>query len=340
MSTVIERTGFDLAPKLSVIIPTYNRASVLARCLKALLVQKLERDGMEIIVADDGSTDTTRATVDLICRSSSSSAEIRYVYQQNTGANAARNRAIQMARGSILLLINDDTIPIPEMVSEHMAAHERFADERVAVLGRVTALPELPRSPLTKLHLDRAFDALGNAREFDWRAFYTCNVSVKKSLLDKAGLFEESIRYHEDLELSERLSHYGLRVVYCPSALGFHDHLLTESEYLKIAAREAQALTVWVRKAPHLRPVLGTLGFEPALPFHIRLRHRLIDAAFNKVTIPFWMSAARNCPKAFSTLALRLYLQTYGSTMRANLRRALQAPSSTRKTKVQGSSAS
>ena len=306
-------------PRLSVIVPTYNRAQILAKCLAALRAQDVPGDAFEVIVADDGSGDDTRATAE--AHMGQGSPEVRYLHQENAGANRARNRAIAVARGRILLLINDDTIPTPAMVGEHLAAHERFPDDRIAVLGRVTVAPELPRSRLAPLHLDRAFMLIGERRELDWRAFFTCNVSVKKSLLERGGYFEERIRYHEDLELGERLSHHGLRVMYRPEALGYHDHFLTEEEFFSIAGREAQALATWARIAPRLAGSLGELGYEPALPFRRRLKHHLLGMAVNRATIPFWRNVARNCPARFDAFAVRLYFHLYQCVKRAHLRR-------------------
>jgi glycosyltransferase involved in cell wall biosynthesis len=310
------------SPRLSVIIPTFNRAPILTKCLEALSHQTCEGSLYEIVVADDGSSDETRAIV--LQFAARGSREIRYLHQENAGANAARNRAIRLARGAILLLINDDTIATQHMLTQHLAVHDRYPDDRVAVLGRVTVSPSLPPSRLAPLHLDFAFDSLGDRTELDWRAFFTCNISVKKSLLDRGGVFEERLRYYEDLELAERLSHHGLRVIYCPEALGYHDHFLNEEELFAIAAREAKALAVWARKAPQLRQVLGPLGFEPGLPAGLRLRRQLVRLVVNKATIPFWRRIARHCPLRFNALSLKIYSQIYQSARRWNLDRELR----------------
>lgn len=307
-------------PLLTVIIPTYNRAPVLAKCMTALCSQTCPPQLYEIIVSDDGSSDATRAVTQGF-----QSARIRYLFQQNAGANAARNRAIAKADGSILLLINDDVIATPTMLTKHLEIHDCYPDDRVAVLGRVTISPDLPLSRLAWLHLDRAYANLGNQRELDWRAFFTCNISVKKSLLVRGGFFEERIRYHEDLELGERLSHHGLRVIYCPEALGYHDHFLAEDEFLRIAAREANALAVWARKAPHVAPLLAALGFEPAMPLNRKVRHRLRAIAVNQATIPLWRLVARSCPPALRFLSLAIYGTIYRAVMRSHLLRELRA---------------
>jgi len=305
--------------RLSVIIPTFNRAPTLEKCLHALGDQTCDVKLFEVIVSDDGSTDRTRDAVGQFARRVP--LPVRHLYQKNSGANAARNWAIRQARGGIVLLINDDIIATPRMLAQHLEAHERYPDDRVAVLGRVTVAPTLPPSRLAPMHLDRAYAGFENRRELDWRAFFTCNVSVKKSLLDRGGLFDEAIRYHEDLELAERLSHHGLRVIYQASALGYHDHFLTEEEFLAVAAREGRALAVWARKAPRLWPVLGTIGFEPALPLRSRIKHQLVELAVNRATIPLWRSIARHCPRPLENLSLRIYKQIYGCVMRAWLRR-------------------
>jgi glycosyltransferase involved in cell wall biosynthesis len=314
-----ESPAVGRGPRLSVIVPTYNRAQILGKCLAALRAQDLAGDAFEVIVADDGSRDDTRATAE--AHMGRGPPEVRYLHQENAGANRARNRAIAIARGEILLLINDDTIPTPAMLAEHLAAHARFPDDRVAVLGRVTVAPDLPRSRLAPLHLDRAFMLIGERRELDWRAFLTCNVSVKKSLLERGGYFEERIRYHEDLELGERLSHHGLRVIYRPEALGYHDHYLTEEEFFSIAGREARALAMWARIAPGLAGTLAEFGYEPAVPFARRLKHRLLGIAVNRATIPFWRTVARRCPAPFEVFAVRLYLALFQCVKRAHLRR-------------------
>lgn len=316
-------TPSSASPRLSVVIPTFDRSPILALCLEALAAQTCASADFEVIVADDGSTDATRATAERF--SGTFGRPVRYLFQANAGANAARNRAIEAAQGRLLLFINDDTIATPGMLAEHLAGHDEHPDDRVAILGRVTVSPGLPPSRLAALHLDRAYALIGDRRDLDWRAFFTCNVSVKKSLLDRGGRFEERLRYHEDLELAERLSHHGLRVVYRPAALGYHEHFLTEDEFLRVARREADALAAWARISPRLEPLLGELGFEPALPRSRRVKHRLAGLVVNRATIPVWRQMARRCPRELEGVALAIYRQVYQSILRTRLRDALRS---------------
>lgn len=316
-----QREGVPAAPELSVIVPTYNRSAVVARCIQALCRQTCDNQLFEIIVSDDGSQDDTAAVV--AAQADSQAVSIRYLHQPNAGANRARNRAIGIAHGRLLLLINDDTIALPDMLAEHLAEHGRHPEAHIAVLGRMTVSPELAVSRLAPLHLDRAFEHLRDGAVLDWRAFFTCNVSVKKALLDRCGLFEERMRYHEDLELAWRLSAFGLQVIYRAQALGWHHHFLNEDEFLSIAEREARSLHTWARLAPMARPMLASLGYEPAATGLRVWRHRLLDIAVNRHTEPPWRWLARSLPPQpapFRRMTLAIYDQLYQSRKRAALR--------------------
>lgn len=85
---------------ISVVIPAYNHASSLARCLESLLSQ--EDVALEIIVVNDGSTDDTRAVLRPF------QDRITIMHQENAGANVARNRGAQHARGTYLLFVDAD----------------------------------------------------------------------------------------------------------------------------------------------------------------------------------------------------------------------------------------
>ena len=127
-------------PKLTVIIPTYNRSAVLKKCLDALTMQTPSVDLYEIVVADDGSNDDTRQTVERCA--AGSQVPVSCLWQSNAGANAARNQANTKAMGRLLLFINDDTIANPTMLAEHLQTHKHYPDESVAGLGRVTISPQ------------------------------------------------------------------------------------------------------------------------------------------------------------------------------------------------------
>ena len=106
-----------MALRASLIIPTRNRARFLARTLAALHHQRAT--DFEIVIADDGSDDDTREVVMAAQRA----LEIRYLRRAKVGTAAARNAAMRVARGDVLILCDDDRIADPGLVADHLAAH-------------------------------------------------------------------------------------------------------------------------------------------------------------------------------------------------------------------------
>src|SRR5579883_2869122 len=105
-----EADGCD-GPSMSVIIPTCNRAGILARALAALEAQSVAPEAFEIVVCDDGSSDGTGAAAE--AHAGRTRRPFRLLRQANAGANRARNSAIAAAGGRLLLILNDDTIACP-----------------------------------------------------------------------------------------------------------------------------------------------------------------------------------------------------------------------------------
>lgn len=120
--------------KFSVVIPTYNRAATLRQTLTALMAQ--DYPDYEIIVVDDGSTDDTRA---MIAREFP---QVRYIYQQNRGPAAARNRGIAHARGEIIAFTDDDCVPPRDWLARLADGYARYPDV-VGVGGYLEAPDEV-----------------------------------------------------------------------------------------------------------------------------------------------------------------------------------------------------
>ncbi|MFA6282467.1 MAG: glycosyltransferase family A protein, partial [Candidatus Omnitrophota bacterium] len=172
---------------LSVIIPTYNREEILKKCINAFLIQNIPNENFEIIIVDNG---TDAAVVDSASKLSlPSQLNIQYLKIPDKGANRARNKGISAAKGRLLFFINDDTIASPELIQEHIAWHGDNFSENIAVLGKMQASPDVEPTGFNKLHLDANYRKIISGAEIDWRYFFTCNISVKKSFLEKFGTF-------------------------------------------------------------------------------------------------------------------------------------------------------
>jgi glycosyltransferase involved in cell wall biosynthesis len=219
-------TSIVTALKLSVIIPTHNRKAILQRAIRAYGQQTLPPDTFEVLIVDDGSTDGTPEVVSQCAMTSPAS--LRCLGQENRGQAAARNHGISEARGCIILFADDDVIPAPDMLEEHLSWHNTHPRPNFAVLGYIDWAPEVCPTPFMRwLSHAGPYSSYGYLRpgqEASVGNFYTGNASVKLEFLRKAGLFDEAFQSYgmEDAELGYRLFKNGMRLLYNPGAVGYH----------------------------------------------------------------------------------------------------------------------
>ncbi|MBQ8202757.1 MAG: glycosyltransferase family 2 protein [Clostridia bacterium] len=135
--------------KVSVIIPAYNAANYIERCLDSIIGQTYKN--LEIIVIDDGSKDNTREKVE---KYSAENSAVRYAYQENTGAAGARNNGISLVSGDYITFCDSDDTLIPSFIETLVGECEKGADMAVAGYmniteeGRVLAKRSISEKPL------------------------------------------------------------------------------------------------------------------------------------------------------------------------------------------------
>lgn len=177
---------------------------------------------------DDGSTDGTEELINTLC--SAPPCILRYYRQGNRGPAAARNYGIRMARGELILFLDDDIIPVPTLLASHFNWHRKYPDYKTAVLGYVEWSPEIEITPFMRW-LDNGGPQFGFNKilnEIDVnpeRYFYTCNISLKKKLLIENGdFFDEEFLFAgwEDLELGHRLKKRGIVLKFDKEARAYH----------------------------------------------------------------------------------------------------------------------
>lgn len=170
----------EVAPFVSVVIPAYNCERFIVEAVESIRRQKYEP--LEIIVIDDGSTDGTRSSV------KSLGEDIRYVYQANKGPAAACNRGIGMARGEVIAFLDADDYWPTNKLKVQMARMNRDNETEV-VLGRIRCT-----GVLTEADRKIRFEGPDNTM------ISICLGSgvFRKSVFDRVGLFDESLRHYED----------------------------------------------------------------------------------------------------------------------------------------------
>ncbi|MGH9453630.1 MAG: glycosyltransferase, partial [Terriglobia bacterium] len=224
-------------PVFSVVIPTCNRRATLSDCLSALDRQQLSADQFEVIVVDDGSTDGTEE----FCAGVKTPFPLQYLRQENAGTGAARRRGIEQAQGEYLLLMNDDTIASPDLLSRHRAVHRQERRSKVAVLGNFEYPPAARARALTYYLSVRPFlfpmMHMKAGRYSDPMFFVTCNLSVPRKAVLEAGSFDADLRVGEDTDLGIRLVQRGFQIIYEPKAQAIHQHLDFKADDLVRRAR-------------------------------------------------------------------------------------------------------
>lgn len=182
-------------PLVSVIIPVFNGERFLREAVQSVLGQKYSR--IEIIIVDDGSTDGTEAVA------KSFPETVRYLRQTNQGPAAARNRGIEQAQGSLLAFADaDDLWPAGKLELQLPYLTGDAAVE--IVMGRIQ-----------QVLLSQTVDGQTRAEEFADPAF-SVNLGsaiIRKSVFERVGLFDETMRYSEDVDWFMRAREAGARIV-------------------------------------------------------------------------------------------------------------------------------
>jgi len=243
--------------KLTVVMPTYNRSDLLGRALSGLLNQTAPAEDYEIVVVDDGSTDSTPQVV---AEAGAPEQRLRYYRQENKGPAAARNYGAREARGDIILFVGDDCIPDSRLLEEHLKAHSTEGD--VGVIGHIAWHPELEVTPFMAFleeGVQFGFKHIKDPANIPFWQCYSSNLSLPRHWLEETGGFDEDFKHAawEDIELGYRLHERGLRLIYRREALNYHHHPTTLERYLvrqRIAGRSV--VTFW-RKHPELKEDLG-----------------------------------------------------------------------------------
>jgi GT2 family glycosyltransferase len=252
------------APELSVSLCTYNRRAVLRECLAGFARQLVAPGTFELVVTDDGSNDGTEDRLGRLPLP----VPLVHVRQPNGGLAAARNAGLARARGRLVLFVNDDTIPAPDLVERHLARHAALdaAGESACVLGTFEQSRQALDNAFLR-HLEGSNEVFGYVdlvpgEVYDGFRFWTCNVSAPLAAVRAAGGFDESFRHYgcEDTDLGFRLGARGLGVVYDPTARAEHRHAM-DFDYVRRRARTvARAYVRFFRKHPALLERWGQDG--------------------------------------------------------------------------------
>ena len=196
----------------SVIIPAYNAVRTLEKCLGSLSNQSISNEDYEVIVVDDGSTDSTP---DIIRRF-----PVKYFGQLNQGPAAARNKGAREAQGDIILFTGADCVPQYSWIEEMVKPFDN--PEIMAVKGAYKTDQRSLTARFAQIEFEERFEMLKKVKSIDMVDTYSAG--YRKSVFLSLGGFDPSfpVANNEDTDLSYKMSRAGYRMVFNPYAIVYH----------------------------------------------------------------------------------------------------------------------
>jgi glycosyltransferase involved in cell wall biosynthesis len=197
-----------MKPIVSTIIPTYNRADLLARALDSVIAQDYRP--LEAVVIDDGSTDHTPRIIEAY-RQKLADKQVGFLFhrQQNGRAPKARNVGMKLATGPLLAFLDSDDLWLPHFVSTLVHLFDRYPSAGLAFCGihvidghdRIWKTREMGIRGRTEGLLHRPFE-----RILRHMPMQTSGVMVRRSVIDDIGDFDLDLPVVEDWDLWYRIA--------------------------------------------------------------------------------------------------------------------------------------
>jgi glycosyltransferase involved in cell wall biosynthesis len=233
----VEEGSGDVA--LSVVVPTVGRPEALSRCLDALSRQTLEASAFEVVVCDDTPRDGAARRLSPPVHGDLAPTVVE---TGGVGAAAARNAGAARAAGRILLFLDDDLVPSPDLVARHVAAHRDL--DGAAVVGHSPPRPGAPGLAASGASLwwDEHFAALSASDTLGFTDMLSGNMSIGRTLFLAVGGFDAAFGRdrREDWELGLRLRRQGIPIVYEARARAAHEFRLDAAARLRAAQAEGR----------------------------------------------------------------------------------------------------
>jgi len=215
------------APQITIVVPTYNGSNIIDRCIGSLRSLDYPNERLEVIIVDDGSTDSTPAILERYDMT-----VIRH--ETNKGASVARNTGIKYATGDIILFVDQDVM-VPQNLLNEMVKHYHGNVGGVGFRGIARAREEGRAERSTILDLFQSAREKKKALEYSTRDLRTRGIdpkkltlgeklfffsaptacmSYRKHVLNEIGGFNERIPFYgEDFELKNRVTDAGYNIV-------------------------------------------------------------------------------------------------------------------------------
>ena len=229
-------------PLVSVVIPTYNRASLVTEAVRSVLAQTFS--DLELIVIDDGSTDGTREALQEF------EGRLRYVRKKNEGAAAARNMGIDLAKGKYVAFLDSDDLWHPDKLEKQVRLLNENPDYPVIHTDSSVIEPEGRQIKASAARRRQS----RNGKVFE--QFFLCPIALaltstvvmRRDCLDTAGVFDPRYPVFQDYDFFLRLA-WNFPIYYLDEPLASYrlaPGSLTRSDIQRNIAEQEQILKAFV----------------------------------------------------------------------------------------------
>lgn len=202
-------------PFVSVIIPVFNNPEGLKSCLEALENQTYPKSFYEVIAVDNGSDESIKEVVNQFSQAFAA-------YESQLGSYFARNKGLSLAKGNVLAFTDSDCIPAPDWI-EKGVAHLLRTPNCGLVAGKIELFFKNPAQPTAVEYYDSTkmgFPQHKFVEESRYGA--TANLFTFRSVIDKVGSFDKTLKSSGDREWGQRVFSANYKQIYADDVCVAH----------------------------------------------------------------------------------------------------------------------
>jgi mycofactocin system glycosyltransferase len=245
-------------PCVSIVIPSYNRAKELERCLRSLFALDYPADCLELIIVDDASTDETGSMLQRLSQEAATlDQELRVVHhEKRQGVGISRNSGAEVAQYDLIAYIDSDCVASPSWLRELVPA---FQDTQIGAIGGM--IRAYDRNTLLGSYEDVCSSLYMGERSQQVSLkgpltyLPTANMVVRRTVWAKLAGFAPMTQ-GEDVDFCRRLLISGVSIYYVSQGVVYHDYRTSLGSFLRIRAAYASAEAALIKRHPIERRIL------------------------------------------------------------------------------------
>lgn len=258
--------GNQSSPFVSVIVPVFNNSEGLKKCLEALEHQTYPNTLYEVIVVDNGSDEDIKEVV-------SQFSQAFAAYESQPGSYCARNKGLSLAKGNVLAFTDSDCIPALDWI-EKGVDHLLQAPNGGLVAGKIKLFFKNPVQPTAIEYYDSIMMGFPQHKYIEESRYgATANLFTFRSIIDKVGPFDQTLKSSGDREWGQRVFSAGYEQIYADDVCVAHParHSL-EQLHKKVVRKIGGHQDLKKKKGYKFSRFIGDIAVDLLPPFRLYLR--------------------------------------------------------------------